>query len=89
MASFYHFNSSPKATKGAFPKILVTDIKNFPIPKLCFEQQKPFIELVDKILSLKKQNPATDTKALETQIDTLVHALYGLTADEIKIVEGK
>ena len=32
LATFYHFNSSPKATKGAFPKILVNDIKNFPLP---------------------------------------------------------
>ncbi len=89
LASFYHFNSSPKATKGAFPKILVTDIKNFPIPKLSSDQQQPFIELVDKILALKKQNPAADTKALEAQIDTLVYALYELTAEEISIIEGK
>ena len=32
LASYYHFNFSPKATKGAFPKILVRDIKEFPIP---------------------------------------------------------
>lgn len=64
-------------------------LKKIPIPKIPPEQQKPFIELVDKILNLKKQNPVADTKALETQIDTLVYALYELTADEIKIVEGK
>ncbi len=32
IATFYHFNASPKATKGDFPKILVTDIRNFPLP---------------------------------------------------------
>ncbi|MBK7867232.1 MAG: hypothetical protein IPJ75_09710 [Ignavibacteriales bacterium] len=32
LATFYHFNNSPKATKGAFPKILVKDIKEFPLP---------------------------------------------------------
>ncbi len=32
LATFYHFNHSPKATKGAFPKILVQDIKDFPLP---------------------------------------------------------
>ncbi len=31
--TFYHFNASPKATKGDFPKILVKDIKEFPVPK--------------------------------------------------------
>jgi adenine-specific DNA-methyltransferase len=86
LASFYHFNSSPKATKGAFPKILVTDIKNFPIPKISPEQQQPFIDLVDKILAAKKQNQ--NTAVLEQQIDNMVYALYGLTDDEIKIING-
>ena len=31
LATFFHFNYSPKAIKGAFPKILVQDIKQFPI----------------------------------------------------------
>jgi len=33
LGSFIHFNASPKATKGEFPKILVKDIKEFPISK--------------------------------------------------------
>lgn len=32
LATFYHFNSSPKATKGAFPKLLINDIREFPLP---------------------------------------------------------
>jgi hypothetical protein len=43
---------------------------------------------VNEILSLKKQDPATDTTVLETEIDTLVYQLYGLTAEEIAIIEG-
>ena len=54
LITFYHFNSSPKATKWAFPKILVTDIKNFPIKEISQEKQKPFIEKVDKILEITK-----------------------------------
>ncbi len=27
--------------------------------------------------------------SLQAQIDTLVYALYGLTADEVKVIEGK
>ncbi len=30
-----------------------------------------------------------DTSALEKQIDEMVYALYGLTPEEIAIVEGK
>jgi hypothetical protein len=42
---------------------------------------------VNEILSLKKQNPTADTTRLEAQIDQLVYALYGLTEEEIGIVE--
>jgi hypothetical protein len=46
------------------------------------------IKLVDQILSTKKSNPTADTCALENEIDQLVYELYGLTEEEIKIVEG-
>lgn len=35
----------------------------------------------------KKSNPQADTTDLEREIDRLVYDLYGLTEDEIKIVE--
>lgn len=51
------------------------------------DQQQPFIELVDKILADKKEGQ--DTSALELEIDGLVYGLYGLSEEEILIVEGK
>jgi hypothetical protein len=33
-------------------------------------------------------NPAADISALETQLDAAVAKLYGLTSEEIAIVEG-
>jgi hypothetical protein len=44
--------------------------------------------LADRIISAKKQDPAADTSALEREIDQQVYALYGLTPEEIAIVEG-
>ena len=46
------------------------------------------VTLVDQILAAKKQDPEADTTALEAEIDRHVYALYGLTPEEIKIVEG-
>ena len=43
--------------------------------------------LVDGILAAKGENSATDTNALERKIDQQVYALYGLTPEEIKVVE--
>jgi hypothetical protein len=51
------------------------------------DQQQPFIELVDKILAEKKAG--NDTSVLECEIDVLVYGLYGLSDEEILIVEGK
>jgi adenine-specific DNA-methyltransferase len=59
-------------------------INNFPIPSI----DDRIIKIVDKILT-EKQNPSADTTVLETQIDQLVYQLYGLSEEEIKIVEEK
>ena len=42
-----------------------------------------------KILLIKKSDPKADTTDLEKEIDQLVYQLYGLTKEEIKIVEGE
>jgi len=65
--------------------------------KVIFEQipvkpiidETPFINLVKQITSLKLIEATNDTTDLENQIDQLVYQLYGLTEEEIKIVEGK
>jgi len=44
--------------------------------------------LVNQILAAKKQNPEADTSQLEKEIDQLVYRLYGLTEEEIEIVEA-
>ncbi|MDO8675349.1 MAG: Eco57I restriction-modification methylase domain-containing protein [Candidatus Omnitrophota bacterium] len=61
------------------------------IPIVCGQpsNQKPIIDLADKILSLAQDNKQTQDKIkeYERQIDQMVYALYGLTDEEIKIVE--
>ncbi|MCD6270296.1 N-6 DNA methylase, partial [bacterium] len=71
------------------------EIDNLPIPKISFTKQKPFINLVNKILAITKdddylQNEAKQKKVkeYEKKIDQLVYKLYGLTPEEGKIVEN-
>ncbi|MBR0262662.1 MAG: Eco57I restriction-modification methylase domain-containing protein [Prevotella sp.] len=54
-----------------------------PIPKKQFD----FKQIINRIMEEKKYNPSADTSALESEIDRLVYQLYGLTEEEIKIVE--
>ena len=73
--------------------LIITSIQTisvtFQIPSATHAQQKPIIALVDKILAAKKANPQADTSKEECKIDTLVYNLYGLTDDEIAIIEEK
>ena len=40
------------------------------------------------ILAAKARDATADVSTLEREIDELVHALYALTPDEIKIIEA-
>lgn len=89
LATFYHFNNAPKATKGAFPKILVKDIKEFPLPEINNKQEAIIINLVDRILGAKKSDPTADTSTLENEIDFMVYKLYGLVYEEVLTIDPK
>lgn len=87
LATYYHFNHSPKATKGAFPKILVQDIKDFPLPIIKGKDKYEIENIVSNIQVAKSIDPNADTTSEEQEIDRLVYKLYDLTYDEVKIVD--
>lgn len=71
-------------------------IENSPILKISENQQQPFIDLVDKILEITKdedypynEDKKAQVRELEHQIDQLVYKLYGLTEEEIEIIENE
>ncbi len=72
---------------GIDGEITVQAIEQVPVVYPNSKQESILIKLVDKVL-IKKQNPSTDTSALEAQIDQLVYQLYDLTEEEIKIIES-
>jgi hypothetical protein len=64
--------------------IYIPDLKD----KDKFEKCKKIEEFVKQILEFKKQGKDKDAEFLESKIDGLVYTLYGLTEEEIKVVEG-
>jgi adenine-specific DNA-methyltransferase len=62
--------------------------EQIPIKQISEESQQPFKEKVNEILELKKADSKADTSELEKEIDRMVYELYGLTEEEIGIVEG-
>jgi hypothetical protein len=85
------------STEDTFPQIMINDIQQFPIPEVSDVQQTPIIERVQKILKAKSHpaplseggSETADVLQIEAEIDQLVYALYGLSEEEIALVEGK
>ena len=81
---FYGFIGKPK---GKAREYFNKPLSEIPIPQTTKEQQQPIIVLVDQILSAKRSNPSFDTTSLESEIDKLVYQLYGLSYDEVLLVD--
>jgi hypothetical protein len=85
---------APKAAKGLFPKIIITDAKRLPLPPLDIRTERgkklhdQIVELVDRLIEAygngREQRLIV---ALEAEIDVKVAKLYDVTPDELKIID--
>ncbi|MGQ4809247.1 hypothetical protein NKDENANG_02662 [Candidatus Entotheonellaceae bacterium PAL068K] len=64
-------------------------VERLPIPKIPTAEQRPFIQLLDRILAARDADPSADTSELEAEIDRLVYRLYDLTDEERAAVEKR
>ncbi|MBF2058604.1 MAG: Eco57I restriction-modification methylase domain-containing protein [Cyanobacterium sp. T60_A2020_053] len=83
---YYRLISTQLGTSAV--RLFTQFVEQIPIKKVSEKEEKPFIKLVTEILAEKKVNPLADTSKLEREIDLLVYQLYGLTEEEIRIIEG-
>ena len=90
---FYQWLYHRGKRKGETLELIATPLSEIPIKIIKKEDQKPFVDLVNKILTITSRtdydphNPPEEQKALEKEIDQMVYQLYGLTEDEIELVE--
>jgi hypothetical protein len=76
---------SGNSQKDSFPKVLLQNLRDFPFVP---EVNNTFVGIINKLTKHKKTDLITDTISLENEIDRMVYELYGLTEEEIKIVEN-
>jgi hypothetical protein len=77
-----------RANRRSNTDLYPDDWKKLPIPDVDIAAQVLIVKLVDRILSDKSADPSADISVLEREIDRRVYELYGLTEEEIAIVEG-
>lgn len=106
LMTWYHHRRNPKANKGLFPKVLVSDLKKLPIHQINQDDEyeikihDKLVTLVTRMLTLNHELEGMISgtpvqrdvlrrrvNATDKQIDQLVYELYGLSDDEIQIVE--
>jgi hypothetical protein len=96
---YYRLIYSGLSLQGGFYRIGPPQIRELPIRLI--ENRDPrhdrMVALVERMLALHKQSPRTpqeqellrrEIEATDQAIDRLVYELYGLTEEEIKVVEG-
>ena len=100
LISYIYVNTSAIATKDDFRQTTLAELRRIPIPSPSSRaMHDKLVALVDKMLLLvpKLRSAKTDgdratlenaVAATDRAIDALVYELYGLTAEEIALVEG-
>ncbi|BFN36529.1 Eco57I restriction-modification methylase domain-containing protein [Fidelibacter multiformis] len=85
---YTRLNSPNLGNKGL--SLTKETVQEIPLPPITVPNQsyvQQIETLFDKIILAKKNNPQTDTLEWEKQIDKLVYELYGLTEEEIRIID--
>ncbi|HJF80968.1 Eco57I restriction-modification methylase domain-containing protein [Phocaeicola plebeius] len=86
LIGYYVQNIGDKSKQRLFPRITMSTLKNIPI-KIDKHVMEKLINVVDACLQIKRQNLGEDILLKEIEIDSLVYHLYGLTYDEVLIVD--
>ena len=87
LLNYYYSLLVPEKGK-VFAEVKIVNLEKLPISNANFKYQNAIANIVAKILAAKRTNPQADTSKLEAEIDQLVYQLYGLTEEEITIIEG-
>jgi hypothetical protein len=72
---------------GGYYQFQSPQLRVMPFKKPDKARDKRVSQLVERILSAKKRNPDGDHSALERKIEDEIFSLFGLTAEEIALVE--
>jgi len=81
------YNRLVQESGRVFPQVKLTHLKKLPIVLPDEQLGRDLAVLADKIVNTKRDNPSADTSLWESEIDHLVYKLYGLTEEEIAIIE--
>jgi adenine-specific DNA-methyltransferase len=87
MVHFFYSNLT-STIRGGYLRFIRQYLEQIPVSLIDENTLSSVKSMVLKIIEQKKLNPNSDSTKIEQEIDQLVYELYGLTEEEIGIVEG-
>ena len=86
LALFWLYNRGKR--KGDTLELFYDPLSKIPIASCSEDQQKMIIALVNEIIVERSKDSRADTHDTEQRVDQLIYEIYGLTDEEISIVES-
>lgn len=83
----FRYKSIGKQTGNGIFEYFENQVSKLPIPQIEKAKQQPFVDKVAAIIAAKQNSQ--DTSTLEAELDAMVYVLYGMSDDEINIIEGR
>lgn len=87
VVDFYYKKKFSTKKTDVFPEIQTYLYEQLPIPSASKDIQNRIENLVDEILTVKLQSHGVATTSQEQEVDNLFYHLYGLTYNEVLIVD--
>ncbi|MDI6703574.1 MAG: N-6 DNA methylase [bacterium] len=96
LMTWYYQKLTQEASR-VFPQVHIMDLKELPIKRVDLEEQRKFVDLVNRIIKLNKELTLNHThkkkeiqrkiEAIDRIIDKKIYDLYGLTRNERRLIE--
>ena len=89
-ASFYLKERFPASSYNQGTTFTVDMVNGLPFPEVISgEARSKILDLVNRILILKNENPVRDCKELESDLNSAIYSIYALSPEEIALIESK
>uniref|UniRef100_UPI002473CE5C TaqI-like C-terminal specificity domain-containing protein n=1 Tax=Lunatimonas salinarum TaxID=1774590 RepID=UPI002473CE5C len=86
MVHFFYSNLT-STIRGGYLRFIRQYLAQIPIIEPSSQLREVIETLVNQIIETKKQDPTSDTSTIEAEIDQLIYGIYGLSEEEIEILE--
>jgi len=78
-----------KMQRKTFPQFKVNELATFPIPKSFLEKEEYIENKVNEIMSNISPVPGSNFGTISQELDQIIYGIYGLSEDEIMLIESE